>query len=71
MQSGLWRDNYGDPSAHMSAVRGVSIDGLNKIVISGGSDGKIKFWPFKCKGNLLIFICGNYLKYCYFRNRCA
>lgn len=52
MQSGLWRDTYGDPTAHNGAVRGLACDNLNKIVISGGSDAKIKFWPFKCKGNL-------------------
>lgn len=54
MQSGLWRDSYGDPNAHKSVVRGISVDGLNKIVISGGSDCKIKFWPFKCKGIITI-----------------
>lgn len=50
MQSGLWRDTYGNP-AHSSAVRGVASDTLNKVIITGGSDAKIKFWSFKSQNN--------------------
>jgi len=41
---------FGNP-AHTSAVRGIHTDILNQIVISGGSDGLIKFWNFKTIGN--------------------
>lgn len=51
VQSGLWRDSYGEPKGHDTAVRGVSSDNLNQIVISGGSDSRIKFWKFNNKGN--------------------
>ncbi|KAF5273394.1 hypothetical protein FQA39_LY07411 [Lamprigera yunnana] len=47
VQSGLWRCQYGGPKAHEGAVRGVVTDYLNQIVISGGSDNRIKFWNFK------------------------
>ncbi|CAH1373221.1 unnamed protein product [Tenebrio molitor] len=50
MQSGLWRDTYGNPKAHDSSARGVVTDTLNQLTISGGSDCKIKFWKFKNKG---------------------
>ncbi|XP_074033556.1 WD repeat-containing protein 36 [Leptinotarsa decemlineata] len=50
MQSGIWRDSYGNPKAHDGYVRGVATDGLNQIVITGSSDSLIKFWRFKNKG---------------------
>ncbi|KAG5882141.1 hypothetical protein JTB14_005970 [Gonioctena quinquepunctata] len=50
MQSGIWRDSYGNPKAHDGYLRGLATDSLNQIVISGGSDCKIKFWRFKNKG---------------------
>lgn len=47
IQSGLHRGSYGRPLAHKGPVRGVTSDALNQIVISGGADSLIKFWPFK------------------------
>ena len=35
--------------AHEGAIRGVIVDGLNQIVITGASDSKLKFWNFKLK----------------------
>lgn len=46
MQSGIHRARYGRP-AHEAAVRGIGCDSLNQIVVTGGSDGWIKFWNFK------------------------
>lgn len=46
MQSGIHRAQYGRP-AHKSAVRGVNCDNLNQFVVTGGSDGYVKFWNFK------------------------
>jgi WD40 repeat protein len=54
IQSGMSRGEYGDP-AHKTAVRGVEVDNLNQFVITGSSDGKIKFWNFKQKGLCLRF----------------
>lgn len=51
IQSGIHRATYGAPTAHKGAVRGVSTDGLNQIVVTGGSDTYIKFWHFKDTGN--------------------
>lgn len=60
IQSGIHRGTYGSPAAHKGAVRGVTTDGLNQIVVSGGSDHSIKFWHFKDAGNvpnaLMLFI---------------
>lgn len=50
MQSGLWRCSYGEPKAHERSVEGVATDTLNEVVITGGTDGYLKFWKFKCKG---------------------
>lgn len=50
MQSGSWRDSYGNPKGHETPIRGVATDTLNQVTISGGSDAKIKFWKFKNKG---------------------
>lgn len=49
MQSGIWRDSYGNQKAHNNPVRGVTSDTLNQIVVTGGGC-KVKFWRFKCKG---------------------
>ena len=46
IQSGIHRAKYGAP-AHKSAVRGISCDNLNQFVVTGGSDGYIKFFNFK------------------------
>ncbi|XP_026286831.1 WD repeat-containing protein 36 [Frankliniella occidentalis] len=54
IQSGIHRATYGNPVAHNGAVRGVATDGLNQIVVSGGSDTFIKFWNFKEAGKSLL-----------------
>lgn len=47
VQSGIHRESYGGKKlAHKSAVRGVHSDCLNQMVISGDSDGILKFWHF-------------------------
>lgn len=46
VQSGLHRGTYGNPIAH-KFVRGVYVDTLNQIMISGGSDTFLQFWHFK------------------------
>lgn len=46
IQSGLHRGSYGNPVAH-AFVRGVFVDALNQIMVSGGSDAFLKFWNFK------------------------
>ena len=35
--------------AHSGSVRGVAIDGLNQITVTGSSDKTLKFWKFKTK----------------------
>lgn len=52
IQSGLWRCAYGKSKAHSSPIRGVATDCLNQVVVSGGLDAKVKFWPFKYKGKI-------------------
>ncbi|XP_055629239.1 WD repeat-containing protein 36 [Toxorhynchites rutilus septentrionalis] len=48
VQSGIHRASYGKSSAHEgAAVRGISLDNLNQFVVSGGSEGKIRWWHFK------------------------
>lgn len=48
IQSGLHRVSYGDSQpAHEAAVRGLACDNLNQYVVSGCSQGLVKFWPFK------------------------
>lgn len=47
MQSGIWRDTYGNPKAHDTSVRGIAVDPLNQIVLTGSSDRNVKFWKFK------------------------
>jgi U3 small nucleolar RNA-associated protein 21 len=46
IQSGIHRATYGSP-AHQTEIRGLWTDNLNQIVISGGTDGLVKFWNFK------------------------
>ncbi|XP_068154216.1 WD repeat-containing protein 36 [Drosophila tropicalis] len=48
IQSGLYRGRYGSPG-HEKAVRGLASDNLNQTVVSGCSQGLVKFWPFKGK----------------------
>ncbi|GIY91432.1 WD repeat-containing protein 36 [Caerostris extrusa] len=47
IQSGIHKGSFGKNTAHDGCVRGVTIDGCNTLVISGGSDKLIKFWKFK------------------------
>ncbi|SMQ48425.1 unnamed protein product [Zymoseptoria tritici ST99CH_3D7] len=37
---------YRGQGKHGAAVVGVAVDSLNKIVLSAGADGKVKFWDF-------------------------
>lgn len=53
MQSGVHRATYGSP-AHTSDVRGIWMDNLNQMVITGGVDGYVKFWNFKSTTNTTI-----------------
>ncbi|XP_064477111.1 WD repeat-containing protein 36-like [Ornithodoros turicata] len=46
IQSGLHRMTYGNP-AHEGAVRGNASDSLNQTLVTGGGDGRLKFWLFK------------------------
>lgn len=47
IQSGLHRARYGVKTpAHKHPVRGVHCDGLNQTVVSGDSEGNVKFWHF-------------------------
>lgn len=50
IQSGIHRASYGKP-AHKTPVRGVACDNLNQVVVTGCSEGFLKFWHFKdhCK----------------------
>ncbi|KAH8385586.1 hypothetical protein KR200_001874 [Drosophila serrata] len=48
IQSGAHRASYGSPG-HQKAVRGVASDNLNQTVVSGCSEGLVKFWAFKGK----------------------
>lgn len=65
IQSGFYRGTYGDPIAH-KFVRGVYVDTLNQIMISGGSDTFLKFWNFKNSSMLYHFkisLTNNYYIY--------
>uniref|UniRef100_A0A1A9ZFS9 Uncharacterized protein n=1 Tax=Glossina pallidipes TaxID=7398 RepID=A0A1A9ZFS9_GLOPL len=48
MQSGQHRGSYGNPG-HKAAVRGVVVDNLNQMLVSGCSSGLLKFWHFREK----------------------
>ncbi|GAQ79609.1 WD repeat-containing protein [Klebsormidium nitens] len=54
LQSGIHRGGYSEKKAqfspaHEGAVVGVECDGSNKILVSGGYDGRIKVWNFKTR----------------------
>ncbi|XP_072048834.1 WD repeat-containing protein 36-like [Amphiura filiformis] len=49
IQSGLHRGTFGQPTAHSGSVRGVAIDGLNQVTVTGSADQTVKFWKFKTK----------------------
>ncbi|CAG9815275.1 unnamed protein product [Phaedon cochleariae] len=67
MQSGAWRDSYGNSKVYDSPIRGVGTDSLNQIVITGGDDHKIKFWRFKNKGTDPLTIITLEEPICFFR----
>lgn len=48
IQSGMHRQRYGQTgkTAHQAPVRGVHSDNLNQVLVSGDSDGIVKFWNF-------------------------
>ncbi|BDA46919.1 probable guanine nucleotide-binding protein subunit beta-like protein at C-terminar half [Coccomyxa sp. Obi] len=50
MQSGLHRGSYcrdGGKNAHEGAVVGVAADACNKLLVTGGLDGRLRMWAFK------------------------
>lgn len=51
IQSGIHRATYGNPAHKKASIRGVATDALNQFVITGGSDGIVKFWNFKPTDN--------------------
>lgn len=54
IQSGIHRCSYGIPETHRGPVRGVAVDALNQMVVSGGRDGYVKFWYFKLSGTICL-----------------
>lgn len=58
MQSGIFRQTYecsevSEHRAHNGSVNGLNVDSLGIILISGGSDSKLRLWNFKT-GLLLV-----------------
>ncbi|XP_044756628.1 WD repeat-containing protein 36 [Coccinella septempunctata] len=51
IQSGIWKENYGSEYAHDSPVRGVAVDQLNQVTVTGSTKGELTFWRFKCNGS--------------------
>uniref|UniRef100_A0A8C5B1B7 Small-subunit processome Utp21 domain-containing protein n=1 Tax=Gadus morhua TaxID=8049 RepID=A0A8C5B1B7_GADMO len=51
LQSGIHRGHYGNPTAHVGAVRGVCVDGLNQRVFSVGADCLLRAWRFKTRSH--------------------
>lgn len=52
IQSGIFRQTYesnevSEHRAHNGTVRGLTVDGLDIVLISGGSDSKLRIWNFK------------------------
>jgi U3 small nucleolar RNA-associated protein 21 len=52
IQSGLHRGCIGNPKAHDGAVRGIVIDAISEIVVTGSADKTLKFWTFKSKHHI-------------------
>ncbi|XP_072173327.1 WD repeat-containing protein 36-like [Diadema setosum] len=52
IQSGMHRGSFGTKRAHQGAIRGLAINGLNQVLMSGGADCQLKFWNFKKKNQL-------------------
>lgn len=62
LQSGIFRLTYqtealSDHRAHDGPVTGVSVDGLDLVLISGGADSKIRMWNFKTGILLDVWDC--------------
>lgn len=51
IQSGIWQEHYGEKYAHECPVRGVAVDQLNQVTVTGSMRGVVSFWRFKCKGS--------------------
>jgi U3 small nucleolar RNA-associated protein 21 len=49
IQSGIHRGFYGEKKAHLEAVRGVTVDSLNRMTITASDNGEVIFWHFKNK----------------------
>lgn len=49
LESGLYRGSYGTPTAHNCVIRGVVVDAVNQVTVTGGADGTLRFWKFKAK----------------------
>lgn len=55
IQSGIFRQTYessevSEHRAHDGSVRGLTVDSLDVVLISGGSDSKLRLWNFKTGG---------------------
>jgi WD40 repeat protein len=48
----LHRGCIGNPKAHDGAVRGIVIDAISEIVVTGSADKTLKFWTFKSKHHI-------------------
>lgn len=62
IQSGLHRGTFGEPIAH-KFVRGVYVDALNQVTVSGGSEIYLKFWNFKKLSMLCFFYFINFIAF--------
>lgn len=47
MQSAISRGTYGQQRAHKGCVTGLFVNNVNHYMVSGGTDGFIKFWSFQ------------------------
>lgn len=62
MQSGLFRETYEskeitDHRAHDGPVTGVAVDSLDLVLISGGTDMKLRLWNFKTGVIFMVWDC--------------
>lgn len=47
MQSGASKGTFGQQRAHKGCVTGLFVNNVNHFVVSGGTDGCLKFWAFR------------------------
>lgn len=64
IQSGIFRQTYESDEvtehrAHDGSVRGLTVDSLDVVLISGGSDGKLRMWNFKTGGLYMTITCAS------------